>query len=301
MRTMLLTIAAAGLLVACDKSKPELDKTLAEVQQISAEKDSLLRDVTANSQLIADVNAEMAKVRDGSASKPTVRNRGDLETTVTPAEAREAVRKRVAELTARLIESEKRLGASRTRVQELAQNSSSMKRQLAAFDSTIGSFRTIMENQKGQIASLSEQLNALQAENASLKTERVQLVSDKVQLVAEKQTLTEERNTTYYMVGNREELLARHVIEMTGGFLGFGKTTVPARELTPTGFTAIDRSAVQEIPFPMPNRKYRVITRQDMSALQTPPDKDGEFEGTLKIADPARFWATSKYLIMVEK
>ena len=301
MRKLILAVTAAGMLVACDKSKPELDKALVQVQQISAEKDSLLRDVTANSQLIADVNAEMAKVRDGSASRPLVRNRGDLETTLTPDQARDSVRKRVASLTARLIESESRLSASRRRVQALVKDDASMKKQVAAFDSTIASFRTIMENQKAQIATLTEQLNALQTENASLKTERVQLVSDKVQLTAEKEALSSERNTTYYVMGNREELVAAGVIEVTGGFLGFGKTVVPARNLTPTGFTAIDRSAVREITLPLPNRKYRIVTRQDVSALETPPNADGEFEGTLKIANPAKFWSTSKYLIVIER
>ena len=38
-------LVAVLAIAACDRSKPELDKTLVQMQQISAEKDSLLKDV----------------------------------------------------------------------------------------------------------------------------------------------------------------------------------------------------------------------------------------------------------------
>jgi len=42
------------------------------------------------------------------------------------------------------------------------------------------------------------------------------------------------------------------------------------------------------------------VSRQDASALATPPSADGTITGRVKIADSARFWANSKYLIIVE-
>jgi hypothetical protein len=44
-----------------------------------------------------------------------------------------------------------------------------------------------------------------------------------------------------------------------------------------------------------------VITRQDVSALETAPDKDGLIRGGLKIVNPDKFWAASKYLIVIEQ
>ena len=300
-------LAAALVLAACDASKPALEKSLADVTRISAEKDSLLRDVVATSQFIAEVNGELAKVKGSGVDKPKVKGSGDLADTLTPAQARAAVQQRVAELVARVNASEKRLAASRGRVAELAKDNAAMKAQLAAFDSTIAGFRTMVENQKGQIATLTDQVNALAAENATLKTEKTQLIGEKAQLTSEKAALTSEaarltseKNTVYYVVGTRDELLKAQVIEMTGGFLGFGKTPVPVRDLPPGAFTAIDRTKEKSINFPAPDRTYRIITRQDVSALEAAPDNGTNLKGGLKIMDADKFWAASKYLIIVE-
>ena len=69
MRKLALLMAVVAI-SACDRSKPELEKTLVQVQQISAEKDSLLRDVMATTQFIADANSELAKVRMSASAKP---------------------------------------------------------------------------------------------------------------------------------------------------------------------------------------------------------------------------------------
>jgi predicted nucleic acid-binding Zn-ribbon protein len=297
-----LTLLAVALtLIACDRSKPELEKTLAQVQQISAEKDTLLKEVTATSQFIAEINSEIAKVRNANTGKPTNVQPGDVADNSTPSQRRAVVLDKVKELAARLNATEGRLAASRKRVVEMAGNDSSMKVQLAAYDSTIASFRTIMDNQKAEIANLTTQVNSLTSENTQLKTEAVQLVSEKTQLTGEKDQLTTERNTVYYVVGTKEELLKRHIIEQTGGMLGLGKTQVPARELNPSDFTTIDKTKVAEIPFPKANTPYKIVTRQAAAALESTPDEHGRIMGSIKIKDPDTFWAASKYLIVIEQ
>ncbi|MFI5310038.1 MAG: hypothetical protein ACHQQ3_02300 [Gemmatimonadales bacterium] len=296
-----LTLVAAVLAIAaCDASKPELEKTLVQVKAISAEKDSLLKDVMQTSQFIADVNTELARVKSRNAGKPTQGKAGEMESNLTPAQQREAIKTRVKELTDRLNESESRLSASRKRVSDLAASNTGLTSQLAAYDSTISSFKKIMDNQKAEIASLTEQLNALTGENTQLKADKVQLVNEKVNLSQEKDQLTVERNTVFYVIGTKDELLKKRIIEQTGGTLGIGKTQVPARELNASDFTSIDKSKVSEIAFPTSDKAYRIITRQDVTALETSPDKSGRIKGGLKIKDADRFWGASKYLILIQ-
>jgi len=57
---------------------------------------------------------------------------------------------------------------------------------------------------------------------------------------------------------------------------------------------------LSEIPLPASDKEYRIVSRQDATALATPPSADGTITGRVKIADSARFWANSKYLIIVE-
>jgi hypothetical protein len=294
-------LAAVLALAACDKSKPELDKTLVQMQQISAEKDSLLKDVMQTSQFIADVNTQLATVKSRNAAKPVKGKAPDAEASLTPAQQRDAIKDKIKELTGRLNESESRLGASRNRVKELTANNAALTSQLASYDSTITAFKTIIDNQKTEIVSLNEQLAALQTENAGLKQDKAQLTTEKTQLTADKSALTTERNTVYYIIGTKDELLKKKLIVQTGGALGIGKTQVASRDLNPTDFTSIDRSVVKEIAFPHADKTYKVITRQDVSALETAPDKDGLIRGGLKIVNADKFWAASKYLIVIEQ
>jgi chromosome segregation ATPase len=294
-------LAAVLAIAACDKSKPELDKTIVQMQQIAAEKDSLLKDVMQTSQFIADVNTQLATVKSRNATKPVKGAAAGAEASLTPAQQRDAIKDKIKELTDRLNEAESRLGASRNRVKDLSANNAALSSQLASYDSTIAAFKTIIDNQKTEIVSLNAQLAALQVENAGLKQEKAQLTTEKTQLVEEKSSLTSERNTVYYVIGTKDELLKKKIIEQTGGTLGVGKTQVPARELNPADFTVIDKSKVSEIAFPKSDKTYKVITRQDVSALETAPDKGGRIKGGLKITNTEKFWAASKFLIVLEQ
>jgi chromosome segregation ATPase len=294
-------LAAVLAIAACDKSKPELDRTIVQMQQIAAEKDSLLKDVMQTSQFIADVNTQLATVKSRNAAKPVKGAAGGVETSLTPAQQRDAIKDKIKELTDRLNEAEARLGASRNRVKELTANNTALTAQLASYDSTIAAFKTIIDNQKTEIVSLNAQLAALQTENAALKQDKAQLTTEKTQLAEEKSSLTSERNTVYYVIGTKDELLKKKIIEQSGGTLGLGKTQVAARDLNPSDFTAIDRVTVSEIAFPKADKTYRLITRQDVSALETAPDKSGRIRGGLKITNAEKFWAASRFLIILEQ
>ena len=300
MRQLIVVLVGLGLL-ACDRSKPELEKTLVQVQQISAEKDSLLKDVMQTSQFIADINSELGRARARNVGKPKQGNSGELESNLSPSQQREAIKLKVKELTDRLNDSEARLSASRNRVAALAAKNGSLGKQLAAYDSSIAAFKTIVENQKSEIATLTTQVNALQTENVALKREKETLSSEKVQLADEKRALTMERNTVFYVIGTRGDLLKRKIIDQSGGWLGLGKTQLPARDVNPADFTAVDKTTTSEIAFPHADKSYRIITRQDVAALEPAPDKKGRLKGGLKIKDAEKFWAASKYLIVLEQ
>jgi arsenate reductase-like glutaredoxin family protein len=294
-------IMAVVAMSACDRSKPELEKTLVQVQQISAEKDSLLQDVMATTQFIADANTELSKVRTSANSKVKVSTTGENEGKPSPSEQRTALLTRIKGITVSLNDAESRLNASRKRVSMLDTNNVSLKSQIAAYDSTVTSLKTMIESQKGQVLDLTNQVNALTTENTQIKAFNVQLTTDKTSLTDERDKLTTEKNTVYYIVGTKDDLLKRHIIVQAGGLLGIGKTQVAARELSAADFTSIDKTAVGEIPLPKAGHEYRIITRQDMAALDVPPDSKGMVKDSIKIKDAAAFWAASKYLIVIEQ
>lgn len=301
MRKTILTLAVlATTAVACDRSRTDEMKTVAELQTISAQKDSLLRDVTATTAFLADISRQISSVRNLKTGYGA-QGASDLEDNLTPEQRRDRVRAQVQEITERLNSAESRLASSRRRVAELAGTDREKTARLAMFDSTVASYKDIIENQKSQLVSITDQLNALTSENTKLKTDNVQLVSEKMEVTSQRDSLQVDRNTVYYIVSDARTLEEHNVIEKVGGFLGIGSTPVPATTLDEREFVPIDRTTVNEIPLPKSDKSYRIITRQDLTALESPVDKNGIVKGTLKIRDPEAFWKNSQFLILVER
>ena len=58
---------------------------------------------------------------------------------------------------------------------------------------------------------------------------------------------------------------------------------------------------MSEIAFPKADKAYKIVSRQDVAALATQPDKASRIKGGLKISDAVKFWAPSKFLILMEQ
>jgi hypothetical protein len=114
--------------------------------------------------------------------------------------------------------------------------------------------------------------------------------------------LTAYKNTVYYAVGTKDELMKKGIITKEGSkFLVFGGSRLePARNLSPEGFTAIDKTTNTSIPLPHTDKKYKIISRQSPTYLASGVSKDGKITGTIEIAQPEEFWSASKYLILVQ-
>lgn len=287
------------LLAACGPSS-EVQQQLAQLEAVSAEKDSLLLQVAENARLMSDIAAEIARVQ-----TPRTATVGGQEPTPV-AITRENLLQNIQQLTTRLEESEKRLAESEQRIQTLTRDAQGTQSRIAEFRRTIQGLQSTIENQKQTIATLTEQVNALQEENVRLAAENTQLVLEKSSLEQTLSEIEERESTVYYVIGTKDELIERGLVTEEGGsrvlfiFGKRGKTLVPSRVLDLTQFTAVDKRVWTDFPLPLPDKEYRIITRQDLSALAEPADENGAIRGALRIADPDRFWAHQKYLILVE-
>jgi phage shock protein A len=301
MRKIAIGFAAATLaLAACDKSKDELNQKVAELSAVNAQKDSLIQEVMATSQFIGDLTADLAAVKALNAGKPVASEAKELEGK-TPAQMRATVRERVKELADRLQQSETRLSQSRARVASLTSNNADMQKQMAVYDSTISSLRVVLESQKTEIAALTSQVSGLQQANVMLAATRDTLTTQRDDLTHTVANMTNEANKVYYVIGKEDDLVKKGILNKKGGFLGMGKTLTPARSLKESDFTQLDRMRDSTISFPDANAKYTIVSRQPTQYLAVEPDKNNEIREGLKISSPEGFWATSKFLIVVQK
>lgn len=269
-------IAFAFGLAACGTSA-ETERKLADLEQVNAQKDSLMQEVAISSRLISDINVELGKVK--------VRNNGLRVSSESPMTAStDTLMARLKYVVARVSEVEGALSASRQRVKNLTNLSDSLR---TAFDSTVSNMQAVIATQKNTIDFLTDRVNALTQENVALR---------------------DSLATGYFIVGTRDELKKRGILtEQGGGRVLFvlwrsGKTLQPARNLDPRDFQAIDTRQVTQIPLPSATGEYRVASLQDLSYVAEQREHN-KYVGTpvLTITSPADFWRTSKFLIIIQE
>lgn len=294
----LMLVAAVG--TACDRSKPELELRMQELQTVSAQKDSLIEEVMAATRFVGDLSADLSAVRALNANRAVATQAADLEGK-SPEEVRAEVRARVRDLAARVEQSESRLAQSRARVQSLTSSNADMQKQLAAYDSTITSLHMVVEGQKTEISALSEQVLGLQRVNAELVQMGEELNAEKTQLTQTVDAMTVESNKVFYVVGTADELQEKGIIEKQGGFLGLGRVYTPAPALDKSDFVEIDRMRDSVITLPDSTREYQLVSAQDTRYLEVRPGEDNKVRSAVRIAAPELFWGPSRYMILVRR
>jgi hypothetical protein len=291
-----MCVAGAGALVAlslaaCGPSEEQRQR-MAELEQASAQKDSLLIEIADLGRFISTVNAELSDVSLEGAEFELVPE--------SPARAqRDSALAKIRYLTQRVTASEERVAESRQRVRSLQLESDTLEALLAE---TIRSYERTIANHRETIAALTEHVESLELENT-------RLAASVDTLTATVDTLEEVTNTVYYTIGTKDELLERGVIEKEGGarflfiFGKRGETLVPARELNPAGFTAIDMHEVTAISLPDTAAAYRIVSRHPVAVVDAREiDEGGKIRGSeIMITSPVEFWKGSKYLIVVQE
>ena len=277
-----LSIALIVALSCKQGPSPETQARIDSLSQASAQKDRLVEEIAENTRFVSEISAELAK-----AAVPPKKLKVSSESPLRA--SRDTLIQKIRYFTGRVREIEPKLQDSERRISELTSISDSLRNALAA---TMQNLQGVIDSQKEQIAALTEQVETLTTENVALK--------DTIE------NMSTEANTVYYVVGTKDELEQKGIVKEEGGarFLFVlwksGKTLVPARSLDPSVFTPVDRRHFSQLPLPATDKEYRIVSRQDVGALETPPSGDGTITGRVKIADSARFWANSKYLIIVE-
>ncbi len=304
MRKYAWTLFVVGALATTGCNQGELRKALADAKSAEAQKDSLLTEVLETTQFVTDMNGELAKAK--SLSVTTASTDPGLPGARKDREDRKAALERVQAVIAKLNESEAKLTETETRAKTSRQRNARLLAQIETYKKTIEDLRSTAETQRAdyesQLAAANTQISTLAGRVDTLTTEKGQLQSDKAALSDTVVNLTAYKNTVYYAVGTKDELMKKGIITKEGSkFLIFGGTRLePARNLTPDGFTAIDKTTNKSIPLPRTDKKYKIVSRQSPNYLASGVTKDGKITGAVEIGQPEEFWAASKYLILVQ-
>jgi len=149
-----------------------------------------------------------------------------------------------------------------------------------------------------EIGTLKDQLTTMEMKIDTLNTnvaglEKVNLAKDSV---IEQRVI--ELHEGYFVAGTSKELLEKSVIDKKGGVLGLGRTTTLADRYDAKQFTKIDIR--KQLSFPLPSENIKLATSHPADSYRIKTDEDSE-KTELVIANPEKFWESSKYLVMVVK
>lgn len=309
MRTLRLLIPTALLLAACDSPAKQQLATLARADSLRTDslvsiKNDLLNEVMTSTQFVSSINDEMSKLKSKTPTKLTAAN--PAESTITDIKAQRAeVLSHIKALVARIDSSEARIETLRARAATLSKHDATLARQIEQYSKTIADLRTTVAQQKAEyeatIAHQNIQIASLTSRVDTLGRANVQLAGEKSALTDTVSSLTSEKNTVYYIVGTKDELIHRGVLVEEGHkrllILG-GRPVAPARELDPALFTRIDR--LRDRVINLPDGNFTIFSRQNASYASPLVSKDGKISGGLRVDQPEKFWAPSRFLILVK-
>lgn len=281
-----------SLSAALASASAERDSLQGLMQGTSADKDRALAQVVEASKFADEVDAELRKVR-GLSSKVGV-TKSDESGKTEAAAAQKDILDRLAQM-------RQRLAARQRQVAAMLDTMKTMRADSSAAATLLVDLNARLAMRDKEIAAFQEEIRALRMQNAQLTVEKA-VLSDTVK------AMDVRENKVFYVVGSRRQLIADKLVTEEGGSRGLlivklGRTLVPARSLDESRFTRADRREVLTIPLPRNDRPYRIVSRHDVGLIEAAKkEKDGAFRGeSIRITDPVKFWATSRYLILVEK
>ena len=276
-------------LASANKTRDSLATML---QGTSADKDRALAQVVEATKFADQVDAELRQVRSLTGK-----------VTVSPTDESGKTQANAAQndILGRLKTLRQRLSASQAKVAAMLDT---MKR----FRSDSSAALTLLTDLQARLAQRDKEITLAQDEVKALRSDIAVLNTEKAVLRDTVKAMDTRENHVFYAVGTRKQLLTDGLVTEEGGSRGLlimklGKTLVPARSLDEKKFASVDRREVLTIPLPRADKSYKIVSRHDVGLIQIAKrEKDGSFRGdAIRILDPAKFWAASRYLIIAEK
>lgn len=270
------------------------DSLLASRQRQLTEQSQIIGDAATSARLISEISGSLAKVR----GLKTDKEKNAPESAVTTASSELAsMQKKVNAVISRLNASEARVRQMRKDNLAHANWDTTQVAQIREYERTIGELRASVDQQRSEIAMLTQRVDSLNRVNVALAANRDSVVAVNHAMVA-------HEDSVFVAIGTEKELVAKGIIRKEGGtkfFFGRGKSLVPGRALDRSAFQVISKNHDSAITLPVSDKEYQVVSRQDLAYTDVAADRKAKVRGALHITDPERFWAPSRYLILVQR
>ena len=164
------------------------------------------------------------------------------------------------------------------------------KQQIESYEQFIGNLENMMIEKDKEILTLLGNIDEMNAELGSM-------ISMYNSAQSEAKQKTKKLNMAWYTAGTAKELIKKKVISQEGGFIGIGKMNKLSENFNTQNFAQVDITTLKNIK--LQAKKIKLITTHAPDSYSVVYANEG---CNLVIANPEKFWAASKYLVvLIEK
>lgn len=281
----LIAVLCGAVLTSCVRRQVAV---VAESQRDSltvvvSQKDSLIQAV------FADINAI-------SENLALIKSRENL---ITLAGEAEGGRRPIEEINGDIAAIDRLLRENKSKIASLQRSAALLRKanlRIEGLEKMISDMNRQLAEKRGEVEQLREQLNQMGVEVKSLAEEVAVRSAEVESLSGEKVELQNQLHTVYYIVGAEKELRDAQIINKQG-FIG--RTLTVGRSTNLDSFTQADSRLLTEVP--VGQRRASVVTTHPEGSYELVTDGGGKLVEKLLVTDPARFWESSKVLIISYK
>lgn len=281
---LILSLAALPFFYGCENKKQT-----AQIQSLQADSLRLARladdkeaAINALFQTLNEIEENLASVR---AKESLIADQtGDSQEMKT--DVKDRINQSIAEIN-QLMDKNKEL-VSRLNVQVRNSNLkiTDLNKTVERMTETVAAKEQEIDQLKVNLGKLNIQIETLNVKVADLETES----AGKTAVIDQKII---DMNKVWYIVGERNDLRDKEIIDRQGGFIGIGKITIPAENLIKKEFTEADMREVSEIVINAD--RVEVVTVHPAGSYELVGEKPVE---KIVIKNPQEFWKASKYLVI---
>lgn len=257
--------------------------------QVENQRDSLAVVVSEKDSLLNLVFADINAITENLAQ---IKSREQL---ISVAGSAEGVRRPVEEIEDDIAAIDRLLQENKAKIASLQHAASQLRKanlRIEGLEKMIAGLTERLREQGAEVESLRRELEQRNVEVEEL-TEQVAVRNAQVEeLIVEKSDVETQLNTVYYIVGAEKELRDAQIIDKQG-FIG--RTLTVNRNGNLDSFTRADLRLLEEIP--IGRKRVSIVTSHPEDAYTLITDADKQVV-KLVIEDPARFWESSKVLIV---
>lgn len=288
MRTFAITILIAGMLTSCGQREKELELQLAELQELSSQKDEDI-DAFITSMTNIQMNLDSVKELEGIITARAVSNsetRSKVEDQII--DDMMLIYTNMERTRDQLDAMEKQLDESSIATDKLKRFVAKLKKDLAAKEQEIIGLKQGLTEANIYIDKLMSSVDRLALENER----RVQVIQKKNMELQEKEA---ELQTGYWIAGTTKDLRERNIVDKEGAFLGMGGIKVVSEDMSLEDLEQVNILEVTEIA--INTKKAEIVTSHPKHTYEFV--EEGKKISKLVIDDPEAFWQNSKVLVII--